>query len=365
MQGDNPIYFKGLNGVRAIAASIVMISHIGQFARFFQLEKVSVLHAMQGYAVDMFFVLSGFLITYLLFIEKEKTKTINLRKFYLRRIFRIWPIYYLSILLSLVLVYFKIVPAPNELLFSIGLYTFLAANVAYVLNITISSITPLWSVGVEEQFYLAWPHLIKRSSNYILVFALFYFSFELIKAGVYFFFSAESEWYYLMSATGLNIMCIGAAGAYLVYTKHFLLNYFFRKELQLLAWGVLVLSCVYKPLHLFTFIDQELNSFFYLVIIMNVSSNDKNLISLETPWLNFLGKISYGIYVYHMIVIYVVSHLFFSLNVKANYFLIFICISALTIFVASISYYYFEMRFLEWKRKFTLIKSSNSNSDKK
>jgi peptidoglycan/LPS O-acetylase OafA/YrhL len=359
LETNSPIYFKGLNGVRAIASSIVVVSHIDQFSRLFNFKMTGLLHAMQGYAVDMFFVLSGFLITYLLFVEKKKTGTIDLRKFYLRRIFRIWPIYYLSILISIALVYFKIVPSPDQLLFSVGLYAFLAANVAFVLNIAISSITPLWSVGVEEQFYLVWPHLIKRSTNHFWGFVIFYFTFEAAKLVVYFYFSPESKLYYLMSATSLNIMCMGAIGAYLVYTKHGLLNFIYRKEVQLFSWGILIFSCLYKPLHLYTFIDQELNSVFYLVIIMNASSNNNCLISLETNWLNFLGRISYGMYVYHMIVIYMVSRIFLTFNLQVNLFLMYVIVIVITIFVSTISYYYFEMFFLKKKHNFSIVESTD------
>lgn len=336
-----------------------MISHIDQFARLFNLEKTGLLHDMQGYAVDMFFVLSGFLITYLLFLEKEKTKTISLKKFYLRRIFRIWPIYYLSVLISVILVVLNVVPPPNNISLSLGLYTFLAANVAFVLNATISTITPLWSVGVEEQFYLGWPHIIKRSSNYLLAFGVFYLLFEVLKLLVYFLFSPESVLYYFISITSINIMCMGAMGAYLVSKKHYLLKIIYRREVQIISWGVLLFSCIYKPIHVFTFIDQEVNSFFYLIIIINISSNPHSIINLENAWLNFLGRISYGIYVYHMIAIYAAAYGLQVLGVHTNVFLMYLSASIVTILCSAISYYYFEMLFLNRKKKFSIVSSTN------
>src|SRR5579863_968679 len=99
-EANSPLYFKGLNGVRAIAALIVLVCHIDQFSRLFNVQKIGFYeHGMASYAVDMFFVLSGYLITYLLFAEKEKTGTIRLKKFYLRRILRIWPLYYLTVII--------------------------------------------------------------------------------------------------------------------------------------------------------------------------------------------------------------------------------------------------------------------------
>jgi len=87
---EKPKYFKGLNGIRAIASILVVIWHIDQYAYLFSITPFGFhKNGMAGNAVDMFFVLSGFLITYLLLTEKEKTKTIDFKKFYLRRIYRI------------------------------------------------------------------------------------------------------------------------------------------------------------------------------------------------------------------------------------------------------------------------------------
>lgn len=358
-----PIYFKGLNGVRAIAAMVVLVCHIDQFSRLFNVEKIGFHeHGMAGYAVDMFFVLSGYLITYLLLAEKEKTKTISLKKFYLRRIFRIWPIYYLAIVIAVVLIYFNLGTGPRNWIFSLGLYTFFSANVAYVMDLSISSIVPLWSVGVEEQFYLLWPHLVKKTPHYFLAFVSFYLLFVILKLAMYTIFSPESAAYFFMAYSSLNIMCMGAIGALIVYFKHPVLSVLYRKEIQIIAWGVLIYSCIYKPLHLFTFIDQELNSLFYLIIIVNVSTNKDSLISLENKVMNYLGRISYGIYVYHMLVLFTLPSLLSYLGVELNYFSMFGFVTMTTLLTATVSYHYFEMPFLKKKSTFSIVRSTNSGS---
>ena len=119
------IYFKGLNGIRAIAVLIVVVWHTDQFSYLFNnLPKKFYLNGMAGRAVDIFFVLSGFLITFLLLKEKEKTKTIDIKKFYLRRILRIWPLYYLIILASMFLMYFGIIPNIESIFKSMFFYIF-------------------------------------------------------------------------------------------------------------------------------------------------------------------------------------------------------------------------------------------------
>ena len=268
---NKPVYFKGLNGIRAIAALIVVFWHTDQFipdlfnTPSFGFNK----NGMAGYAVDMFFVLSGFLITYLLFVEKDKTKTIDLKKFYMRRIYRIWPLYYLAVCIVLVLIYFDIIPFNgNNIYHSILLYLFLLANAAKILGLKLPFVSPLWSVGVEEQYYLIWPHIIKRTSAYLKTFILFLILFWSIKLACYFFLSPDSMAYKFLSITRLNIMCLGAIGAHFVYSKHKILTIIYKKEIQVIAWLVLIISCVYRPIHLFSFIDPELNAVFYLLVLI-------------------------------------------------------------------------------------------------
>jgi peptidoglycan/LPS O-acetylase OafA/YrhL len=358
---EKTIYFKGLNGIRAIAALLVVVDHTDLYAYLFNLKSTGFhLNGMGGHAVNMFFVLSGFLITYLLLAEKEKTNSINFKSFYLRRILRIWPVYYLSLLISLILIYFDIIPNISDLFNSVILYIFLLANVAYVLNLAIPIIAPLWSVGVEEQFYLIWPHIIKRTSKYLKVFIFLFLLFFLIKLLVYLIFSPESILYKFLWGTRLNIMCMGAIGAYLVFSKNKVLKLFFRKEVQIISWGILIISIIYKPIHIFSFIDNELNSLIYLVIILNVSSNTTSLISLENKFMNFIGKISYGIYVYHTFIIFLASSILVSHEYQLNRYIIHLVVIAFTVLVSWFSYSYFESPFLKIKNKYSIIKSTNT-----
>ncbi|HEY0274380.1 MAG TPA: acyltransferase, partial [Chitinophaga sp.] len=165
------VYFKNLDGIRFIAALLVVLHH----AQFFKIKyHVGALPFLDTAlntgrtGVNLFFVLSGFLISYLLMREHEQTGTISLRNFYMRRILRIWPLYLaygigLTVLAPLI---FKAVGIPAES----DLHTILI-NLVFVLlfainfqlaffpyNKDILEIT--WSVCVEEQFYLLWPVLM-------------------------------------------------------------------------------------------------------------------------------------------------------------------------------------------------------------
>lgn len=98
-------YFPGLDPLRFFAALMILLVHVDLVKSFFNLETTTTTPFFMrmdfgGTGVNFFFVLSGFLITYLLLCEKDKHTTISLKKFYMRRILRIWPLYYLILLIG-------------------------------------------------------------------------------------------------------------------------------------------------------------------------------------------------------------------------------------------------------------------------
>jgi peptidoglycan/LPS O-acetylase OafA/YrhL len=164
---NKTVHFPGLNAIRAVAALAVVISHITVSLKEFNLnpyifgasadgEPQGLLLASHG--VSIFFVLSGFLITWLLLAERE-IQTISIKKFYLRRILRIWPLYYLFLAVCIIVI-ISIGTGLN--LRSLILYIFYAANVPFVLGMSLPFLGHYWSLGVEGQFYLFWPWLVKN-----------------------------------------------------------------------------------------------------------------------------------------------------------------------------------------------------------
>src|SRR5262245_23508948 len=98
------IYFPNLNGLRFIAAFLVIIHHLEQFKLTFKMDNywnVPFIEPIGRLGVVLFFVLSGFLITYLLLAEENIKGGISIKSFYVRRILRIWPLYFLIVLLGL------------------------------------------------------------------------------------------------------------------------------------------------------------------------------------------------------------------------------------------------------------------------
>jgi peptidoglycan/LPS O-acetylase OafA/YrhL len=154
--------FPNLNAYRFLAALLVVFHHVEQIrynAHLVNLKQYSLFNN-GGLAVQFFFVLSGFLITYLLFNELESTKNISLPTFYLKRILRIWPLYYVLVFLGFVVLPLAMSKQASFInkfpyLNAEGLMLYLCilpniANAIWSKHFLIS----LWSIGVEEQFYL-------------------------------------------------------------------------------------------------------------------------------------------------------------------------------------------------------------------
>lgn len=363
MNSNQVIYFRGLNGIRTIAALIVVIWHVDQFAYLFGVESLGFhFNGMASRAVDLFFVLSGFLITYLLLIEKDKFAKIDYKSFYKRRILRIWPIYYLSIIIASLYAYVGIIEVEFSLVSSLLLYVFLLANVAFSLGKDIKPITPLWSVGVEEQFYAIWPYLIDKIKNKEKLFITIFFGGALFRIVMFYvFLDQESSFVHFLYHFKINIMALGGLGAYWYYkSKDRILNLIYRKDVQIISWSVLLVSLIYKPLHYKSYVDSEINSIFYLILILNVATNKKTLVSLENRIFNFLGKISYGIYVYHMLLIYFLSFVIRKYNFfKLSYLELQLMIVITTVSIALISYTYFESIFLRKKERYSRVKNTD------
>ena len=179
---DERIYFPNLNGLRFIAAFLVIIHHIEQIKSFLKidnyLEVIPFVGIIGKLGVVLFFVLSGFLITYLLLAEEQKYKKISIKKFYIRRILRIWPLYFLIILLSLlILPNISIFTLPGfgkdvvhqYLFFKIILYAVFFPNLVFTLFGMVPYAAHTWSVGTEEQFYLVWPIILKYFKKFRIV----------------------------------------------------------------------------------------------------------------------------------------------------------------------------------------------------
>ena len=376
---QNRVYLPGLNALRFFAAFLVIIAHVelikGHIGYVCNIELVEKFNP-GGLGVYFFFVLSGFLITFLLIHEKDKTGSINIKAFYIRRLLRIWPLYYLITFLA-----FFILPNieflhvtwlqqffEDNYSFKLLFFILMLPNLALAMFSAVPQAGHLWSIGVEEQFYLFWPLLfkkIKKIKNLLISVLVFTIGLKilviaLLKFGIVDLSDNFMVFKEFLAMSKFECMAIGGFGAYWV-----------KKDVKS------VLNIIYHPISFITSLallpvmnylcPESLQdaihlpySIAFIILILNISCNSKSIITLENSVFNFLGKISYGIYMYHMIVVVFVIRLASKFtdegSLMANVFIYGFSVM-LTIFIAWLSYEYFEKRFLKLKDKYTIVRS--------
>jgi peptidoglycan/LPS O-acetylase OafA/YrhL len=347
-------YLSGLNGLRAIAAITVILAHTTLRLEAFGLNK-DIFGYLEngemrtldfaGYGVSIFFVLSGFLITYLLLKEKQKNG-VNLKKFYFRRILRIWPLYYFYIIIVLLtLAFFSIDYNYSDISF----YIFLSANFGFVLGHTIPFLGQYWSLGVEEQFYIFWPIVCRLKNSLLLRISIIGIVGLIGLKTVLHIFVPGSFFEELLHINRFHCMLMGAVGALLFYNKNAIfINISSNKLTQIISWSVYLLAML-NQFHIASFLDNEIISIVTVFIIVGQVTKS-SFINLEKKWANFIGRISFGLYVYHPIMIYFLSRvIYFEEVILMNYLIVYSSVISLTIAVSWISYNYLESYFLRIK----------------
>jgi len=391
-------YFKGLDSLRFFAALAVFFTHVELIKKFTgfgshwidpeeRITKFTVFQSVMAKEIDalspliayssalgvvFFFVLSGFLITFLLLKEKEQNNSIAVKKFYLRRALRIWPLYYLIFILGFfVLPYFDFFAVPGQDKFfqqnfwgNLMLYAVFMPNLAFSIYTTaVPNIGQSWSIGVEEQFYLLWPLLIRKSKNVlksilwitgtiIALKGLLLLSFPYVK------FESLVVLKKFLAMSKLECMALGGLGAYMLFNKkEELLRLVYKPQSQIIALISIPLLIYFIPTP-FEDILHLLFSISFLVIILNVASNEKSFLRFENRTLQYLGRISYGFYMFHvMCIVFTIHSLdkYMGLDndiTTQQHILLYGISFLLTVALSSLSYHIFEKVFIRLKDKY-------------
>jgi peptidoglycan/LPS O-acetylase OafA/YrhL len=368
------VYFPNLNGLRFIAAFLVIIHHIEQIKGINGIDnywdQIPFVKIIGKLGVILFFVLSGFLITYLLLTEESQNKRISIKDFYIRRILRIWPLYFFIILLAFcVLPNIHIFTVPHygknviykDLILKIILFSLFLPNLVLAALGIVPYASHTWSIGTEEQFYLMWPVILKAVKKFrmaLMFFILFSYLFvmEFLASGYSDFLPYKEVIKVFCSCFNIDCMAIGGFFAILLFQKNralkFLMNPF-------LFYAVIVLLILFliKGVQI-PYVHYEFYALLFGIVILNFAANDKIKISLENTALNYLGKISYGLYIYHPIGIVLAIYLAQSVKCTTNWLLYPLSLLC-TIALAGVSYRYLESFFLKYKPKFSTIESGN------
>lgn len=363
------VYFPNLNGLRFVAAFIVLIHHIdatvlSKLRQFDPKEELYYrlhLKALSGHlGVVLFFALSGFLITYLLLLEKKQAGKINIRHFYIRRILRIWPLYFLVIFCAIAILFTNKIPDPKTLGIQILFFIFFLPHLLRISPFGgVPYSTHTWSIGVEEQFYLLWPMFIQKTRVNILLPLIFsLITIIIILKGIF------SHLDVLLVLLDVVHMMIGSLFAIIYFQKErfrTLLKVLYSIPIQLIAYTIilgLIISGWKVP-----FMRFEIYSFCFGIMILNLATNPRNFIKLEQPLIHYLGKISYGIYMLHPFCLLCSEQLLDLLNCY-NIILHYFISIGLTIIVASLSYRYLEKFFLRFKPKFSTVIAGEPTKEK-
>lgn len=309
------------------------------------------------YGVDLFFLLSAYLITELLLREREQYGKLDLRSFYARRILRIWPLYFLGISIGVALTFVD----PSErfpLSYAVG-FALLFGNWMISLKGSVpSAVFALWSVSFEEQFYLLWPAFISRARGKALLRAC---AVLLVIASVSRFLlfgraqSMHSEMtIFTNTLTRLDPLALGIAMAILLRGNRVRLGAVARIALFSTGYALWMLAAHYCGVNLpYVLLGYPAVAVGALLIFLAAFGS-----SIAPSWLRYLGKISYGLYVFHGIALYCAEHILGGYAHTLRQFIAYWCLSlTLTIVMSALSYRFFESPFLRLKERFARVKS--------
>ncbi len=375
MNPDTKIYFPGLNALRFFAALAVMICHVelikhGMGIRSVYTKSVLV-RELGSLGVYFFFVLSGFLITYLLLREQESKGTVSVKKFYMRRILRIWPLYLFITVIGFFILPFCFKEMTIDYLKDnfnkyytpdLVLYLVMLPNVAFSFFTAVPHIGHLWSIGVEEQFYATWPWLFKKKGNILKKLVALFFIIILLKALFMLYYKWHGPSYLLDSLKNLvamskfESMVIGGIGACILYHNNTRYLDPLRHTLVFYMSLVAVPVLIFVPIGPLQDGVHVIYSVLFIIIILNVVYRTGRSSILESKILFHLGHVSYGIYMYHMIIIAFICYFLKSCSLMQSTVwsscMVYPAAILLTIATAHYSYKYFEAYFLKLKDKF-------------
>jgi peptidoglycan/LPS O-acetylase OafA/YrhL len=365
VQGDS-FYRPGLDILRALAFALVFIAH-GLAGHIHKPTPTGAIARAGEFGVSIFFFLSSYLITELLLREKRDTYTILIPAFYARRILRIWPLYFAMIAFG----FFHGLFSPEStvsLAWGISLLLLFTNWYTVGHGYPPGFLFPLWSISLEEQFYLVWPWMVKYLSPRgllgiaSLILAAAYLTLALLLDQK----QALDPAIWVNSLVQFQFFALGTMTAIWLRGR-------VPHLAKPLRWGLFFagLLCMRAAQAAVFASDPSLAQDFahiaprFLVALLGCLCLFFSLLPLsagrmQKPFI-YLGKISYGLYVYHVLWLSVAKHVsqHFAGNrspLPSQLFAMAIALPA-TIVTAMLSYRYLESPFLRFKKGYTVVRS--------
>ena len=360
---SNKVYFENLDGLRFIAFLSVFLAHsfYSEQASIMDDQLVITLRAIFGkgtLGVNFFFVLSGFLITYLLEIEQREKGSINIKHFYVRRVLRIWPLFYLIVFVGFVIIpkAMVMIGEPREETANIIYYLFFINNFDAPPSSAVLGV--LWSIAIEEQFYLVWPLLMavwgKRDKNLLFI--------SIIATSFIWRYIGNGS--YTDTLTCINDMALGGWMAYLIINhdsfKQFVASWNRPSILLIYALGFTFIYVTkwWTSLGYLAIASHRLIlSLFFVFVILEQNYAKGSLFKMSsirifTKW----GTYTYGLYMLHFVSIYLIGKSIRLLIPTSTFHVVVTETVGTFIFsliMAYFSYRLFEKPFLKLKDRFS------------
>jgi peptidoglycan/LPS O-acetylase OafA/YrhL len=341
------IYFVNLDGLRFYAFLAVFFAHSfwAEYDyinknKYFALLKIVAYKGVLG--VNFFFVLSGFLITYLLLQERFATGKIDILAFYMRRILKIWPLYYLIVLIGFFVVPFtqSFLGQPTLEKGNLWYYLFFIGNFDVLPTSAVLGI--LWSITVEEQFYLIWPILFSAVPVrfYKYVFPI------IIALAIPMQFITYSLGGSLMWSNPLLCMgdlAVGGWCAYGAYTsdrfRDVLNNLSKQRITGIYVIGFAFLFAMYwlNSIGLiFKIFDRLILATFFAFIILEQNYSKNSFFKVSSfKTVSKLGLYTYSLYMTHFLCVYVVNKVLDILKLNTHIYQV-VIVQTIISFIASL-----------------------------
>jgi peptidoglycan/LPS O-acetylase OafA/YrhL len=307
----------GLDGIRGIAALCVVMFH-GISERF-----------PGAQAVNMFFVLSGMLITWLLLAEERRDGAVNLRAFYCRRAFRLLPPVFALIAWELV------INRPRVSHQSLLAVAFYCANYYTALGGQLGALTHTWSLAVEEHFYLIWPAVFLFTANrarltkWLLALAFLSAFARVIIANF-----VSSHYALSSTETNATALLVGCAIALVIARSPYKIPRALFHPLMA-PLSLVALVCLAQVPKNIQYVWACLGVPLEAIILLNAIAHEWRI--LENPVAHFLGRISYGVYLWQFVAIWMVQFAHLAGGPVG-----WIAIPAASILLATVSHYVLE-----------------------
>ena len=362
--GELTRHIPALDGVRGLAVLMVVAIHYGNLTTSHSpiIRAITIIKGMGWVGVDIFFVLSGFLITGILWETKDRPH--RWKNFYVRRALRLFPLYYAVWTFLLLYVFLTHRPWQNSY-FGFLLY-FGNIAVHYTTSVGIFPVEHLWSLAVEEQFYLVWPFILwkigreRTAMLFLAGIAAFSIALKLILVLAH----VQGQWGYHLLPSHMEGLALGSILALAIRTPA--MNSHLQFASRCLPLILVALGAVAVYFHGLNLLDNVVILFAVplislaatLLLSMCLIPGTLYKKAMESPVLRFYGKYSYGLYIYHVLLINVLHNsiynpLFAKLHSSAVAGSLYLATCAVLLTGLSVvSFHIYESRFLAMKRYF-------------